>query len=175
MLYKDRIKFDAATITNCEYDFLYDFVKRNNIKTVLEFGTGASTYCFLENNCKITTFETSKRYIPKVFPEILTFPNCVVVYYTVELLKNITLNETFDLTFVDGPFGKPHLSRLESCLFSMKYSNHLLLHDFKRKGEIETVDFLTKETPAWKSITINTRRKIGYLYKSDKTNPFDLG
>jgi len=171
MIYKDKLKFDAATITSSEYEFLSNFAKNNSLKNILEFGTGASTYSFLEVGCHVTTFETSRKYIPRMFPELLTLKECSVIYYNLDSLKSIILKQRFDLAFIDGPFGKPHLSRIESCLFSITYTDHLLLHDFKRTGERETLNFIVNKFPSWKFIQIETSRKMGYLYNFAKVNP----
>lgn len=163
--YKHNLIFNDAAIHESEYDWLYDFVKKNNIKNVLEFGLGVSTYCFLENDCNITTFETSLEYSKK-FTNLSN--KCKIINYKKEDILDISLNERFDLAFVDGPFGTKSLSRLNSCLFSMRYSDHILLHDFQRVGEKETAKFITDNYKDWNVITIETKRKLGYFFKKHK-------
>lgn len=163
--YKQFVTFNDAAIAEEEYEWLYNFVKDNNIKTVLEFGLGASTYCFLENGCKVVTFETSKSYADsfKHFGE-----DCEVVIYNKNDKIEREFDYKFDLAFVDGPFGTKSLSRLNSCLYSIKNADHVLLHDFRRSGEKETADFITSRYEEWSVETIQTRRHMGYFHKQDR-------
>lgn len=170
MIYKDKIAFDDWTITNSEYDFLYALAKANNAKSVLEFGTGASTCSFLEHGCRVTSFETSARYIDLRYPYLRTDSNCSLIFY--EIGKHpfglISLGEKFDLAFIDGPNGTKNLSRLDSCLFALKYTDHIFLHDFRRSGERETFAYIIEQYPEWKTATLKTDREIGYLYRGNK-------
>lgn len=164
---KDKLTFDAAAISEMEYDWLIKFAKENQIKTVLEFGLGASTYAFLEAGCDVTTFETNQSYSGK-FSD-LPFACNVRIYKKENTLKE-KLGRRFDLAFIDGPLGEKNYSRFLACLFCTRYSDHLLLHDYRRVGEQETFNYIAGEMPEWKVDVINTSRKMGYLHKGSKYN-----
>jgi hypothetical protein len=162
MRYRDDIKFNDATIHIDEYNYMVNVISLNNIKNVLEFGLGASTFCFMENDCNITTFETSLKYA-KQFPNVV----CDIVIYENDKLMDYNFEKTFDIAFIDGPFGVKHLSRLNSCLFALSRTNNILLHDFNRLGEQETFKYIIEHNPEWKMKKINTRRGMGYLFRNE--------
>lgn len=170
MFYRHNIHFDGYAITQKEYSFLGELVAINRISRVLEFGTGASTCSFLEHGCRVTSFETSARHIDLRYPYLRTDSNCSLIFY--EIGKHpfglISLGEKFDLAFIDGPNGTKNLSRLDSCLFALKHTDHIFLHDFRRNGERETFAHIIEEYPEWKAVTLKTDREIGYLYRGNK-------
>lgn len=165
----NNLKFGNAAINVEEYNFLYNITKLNIFKNILEFGPGTSTYSFLENGCNVVTLELSNTYIEKNYSDLKN--KCKIIYYDINSLHNVLLDETFDLAFVDGPIGTKSFSRLESCLFSIKYAKHLLLHDFTRIGEEETILFILSEFSNWKKSSYNIPIKFGYIYDCNKTNP----
>lgn len=166
--------FKDYSITSDECDFFYKMVTENNIQRVLEFGTGISTIIFLRIGCYITTFETSKRFVETEFPTLKSELKCNIIYYIPENLNTIHVEDRFDIAFVDGPRGIKHLSRLESCLYCLDKTNHILLHDFQRGGEQETFKYIVDNFPEWKLVVINTKRKIGYLFNSKETLPLKI-
>jgi len=170
----NNIPFNGYSITKKEFEFLDNLIKKNNLEKILEFGTGTSTICFLNNNCFTTSFETSQNYIKKFFFRLTQIKNCNIIYYKINQLNDIILNQFFDLAFIDGPNGTKTMSRIDSCLFSIKYTNHLLLHDFRRVGEQESLKYIINNFPKWKLLTIKTDRCLGYLYNSDKVVPLKM-
>jgi len=161
MKYKNDLVFSRATIRPQEYDFIYSLCKINNIKTVLEFGTGISTYCFLENDCYIMSYETDKQYVPD---GLYKQEKCEIILYNYDNLDNMKSDKMFDLAFIDGPRGLEHLSRFKSCLFAVSCTNHVLMHDFCRLGEQETASYFVKMYDGWKLNHLKTEVDMGYLY-----------
>jgi len=139
MKYKKLIDFSSGLINPKEYDFLVDYCRRNNIKSVLEFGPGISTYAFMENSCDITSLEYQQWYY-----DLYKDKFNVVLFENTPIIK-LELDKVFDMAFIDSPVGvNKSISRLNSCEFASKYTKRILLHDSNRIGEIVTQMIFTE-------------------------------
>jgi predicted O-methyltransferase YrrM len=113
--------------------FLFFFVDANRVKTVLEFGPGASTAVFLNKGLLVHSCENDERWLAAARAK---FSNATFFHYeNVDKIKIDGLLDQYNLCFVDGPKGKPSWSRLNSLLFCAAKSRLILLHDSSRGGE----------------------------------------
>jgi len=153
MRFLDRVTFDGYTISRAEYLFLAAFARANQIRTVLEYGPGASTWAFLEAGCRVTSLE----YLPEWREKFaVSLAECPEARQWVTLLpfdadrQSIDGREAgairglFDLGFVDSPRGDrcQKFSRLRSCLSAAARCRRFILHDADRPKERNTLDVM---------------------------------
>ncbi len=158
-------KLRSGRISGIDYEFLYDFCEKNNISRILEFGPGASTRAFLKlKEIEICSYEFNPKWLKFAQQEFASYPNLTISKFDDQDEIEIDAEGSFDLCFIDSPVGKPSLSRLNTCLCASKYSNLIILHDSKRKGERETIQYM--QTLGWKTHFINTSKGLCILRKS---------
>ncbi len=159
-----RIKSGGIASDDCE--FLYNFCKKEKIKTILEFGPGSSTSCFLKlKDIKLVGFENDEEWLKVAREKFKEYSN--VSFFKFRNEKDIELNVqgNFDLSFVDSSLGNPASFRLDTCLYAMKYTKVIILHDSKRRGEQETIEHL--RNLGWSPTQINTKKGLCILRKID--------
>jgi len=142
LLDKYGMQWGGGSVTDRDWIFISELLEKENIKTILEFGTGLSTLLFQTRVDKIDSFETNMGWIQKISQmadeSIVTHHNWDGVTATIPQLK-------YDLCFMDGPAGG------EKREWSTKYcaehsSNYVIVHDAGRKPEREWQEkYLTKE------------------------------
>lgn len=103
-------------------DFMLDFIKNNNIKSILEIGTaiGYSTInmALIDNDINITTIERDNNVYVEALKNIKKFnlENRINVVFGDAL--NVDINDKYDLIFIDAAKGQ-YLN------FFNKYCNNL--------------------------------------------------
>lgn len=119
------MKFGGGALTERDWEFILGTLKKHNVKSVLEFGTGLSTLLFQEAGVKTLTYETHAGWIDKVKK---INPKCHI-----ELWDgiNIPRHMFFDFAFVDGPAGDK--AREQSTAFASIFANVVLVHDAGRE------------------------------------------
>ncbi|MFX1295908.1 MAG: hypothetical protein ACFFD2_13790 [Promethearchaeota archaeon] len=160
------LKLKTGFISSDDYAFLYKFCQKHKIKKILEFGPGTSTYCFLKfKNVKLISYEYNQEWLKNAQEKFKNYPNIKICKFENKENLDIDIKETFDLAFIDSPLGSPSMSRLNTCLWASQQTNLIILHDARRKGEQETINYF--ETFGWKSTFINTNKGICLLTKSN--------
>jgi ADP-heptose:LPS heptosyltransferase len=122
--------FGGGAITDRDWLFMKDLIKKQNIKTILEFGTGLSTLLFQTQADKVISYETNKGWIHK----IKSFCSDKVEH---RIWDGKTINESIpnvDLVFVDGPAGS--MNREWSTKYAAESNaKWIIVHDANRPGE----------------------------------------
>jgi len=103
---------------------LKDFIQKNSIKSVIEFGSGVSTLLLDSLNLDILSLETNKFYMGKVH-------SLCSSRVRFKLWNNMSLDiqESFDLSLVDGI-----LPRLDQIEYAMKHSRFIVIDDYIAKS-----------------------------------------
>lgn len=153
------LDFQPATITKEGYDLLVKYIKTNNIKSVLEFGPGISTYAFIDCGCDIVTLEHADWFYEKYKKEFAEYPNVAVMQYKNLPYIDIQLNKRFDMAFIDAPpaVALHPFSRLNTCEFAARYTKVILLHDAQRIGEMLTQALFNQRGWSVKIILVNDK------------------
>ncbi len=103
--------------------FVYELVRRFDIKTVLEYGVGLTTELLNVVGLKVHSMETQS-----------IFYDLYRQKFDVELCNYDEgypeLNRTFDLGFIDGPGEAERHDRSKSVIHAKKYCNFIYLHDY---------------------------------------------
>lgn len=127
---KYDIAFGGTSITKEDFEFLQSTIKENNVKTILEFGSGLSTL-LLSDIVKITSYETDENIINK-FKSIKS--DLDIRLWDGKELLNIE-NKRYDLAFVDGPSGGA--SRENATSIASELSDIVIIHDASREHELK--------------------------------------
>ena len=114
---------------NC-WNFLKDFIKKNDIGDILEFGAGKSTLLLDELGCRVTSYETIAGY-KAVIRTLLNDTSEIYLWDG----RDAKIEGQFDLVFIDGPKGGENRSdayRLAAENIDTKY---IACHDTHRAAE----------------------------------------
>lgn len=156
-----------------DYSFLYVLVRilsDYKPKKIIEFGLGETSKIissFLDNELHDSTniiLEQDKNWI-EVFKNRfnlseksqlieLALKTKNVHGFSVNSYNNIEekITDIFDLYVIDGPYGSPHYSRFDVCVITEKLRKGdefiILIDDYNRDGEKETVEELLKQLTA---------------------------
>jgi predicted O-methyltransferase YrrM len=138
--------FGSWAIDRMEFRWISRWCKSENIRKVVEFGPGATSYAFLGAGCDLHSFESDEFWLEKhrllsgVHSSISLLPPD-------ELPANASLPFVPDVVMVDGPpfrQGETH-SRKKECEWAMEICGQFFLHDSKRDGERATLkDYLSE-------------------------------
>jgi ADP-heptose:LPS heptosyltransferase len=127
-------EWGGSSITERDWLFIKDFIKKNNIETVLEFGSGLSTLLISDLVEKIVTVDDQKESINHIKSQMGDNVEIIKWDGTYEnFLKEKLINDGFDLVFVDGPFGGEN--REHSIRLSSELGAYVIIHDAGRKAE----------------------------------------
>lgn len=134
LLEKYGFQWGGGCITDKDWLFMQEVLKKYNVKSILEFGAGLSTLLFATMADRILTFETQQGWINKI-KSMATDKNHFLKWDG----KKLDINEDdfkdlkFDLCFVDGPAGGSNRE------FSHKYASEMatvvIVHDAGRQWE----------------------------------------
>lgn len=132
---KYNIPWGGWAIAEKDWDFIKDIIQKQEIKTVLEFGTGLSTLLISEI-AKIDTFETNKEWVETIRTKA---PNGNVRFHLWNGQDPPEIETGYDLAFVDGPAGKfmGGPGREMSMRVASKYADKIIVHDAGREDEEE--------------------------------------
>jgi predicted O-methyltransferase YrrM len=114
-----------------EYEYIRNVINSNNLKTVLEWGSGASTLWFSQN-CNIdkwTAIEHNKGYYDYIKNKV----NDKVELRLLEGKDYININGKFDFILIDGVNRDKCLYKAFSLL-SNNPQARIILHDSGRKA-----------------------------------------
>lgn len=128
------MSFGGGSLTEKDWAYMQEVVKRHNVKTVLEFGAGLSTLLMNELGLHVITYETDQRWIDRI-KKINSA--CDIRPWDG---KGLDINPEhpenkydFDLVFVDGPAGGRN--REISTRFAAGSSDIVIIHDANREHE----------------------------------------
>ena len=169
--------FNSFSITPEEYRWLKGFVRDNGIRSVLEFGPGASTWAFLEAGCRVVSLEYQDRWYRHYRREFAANPRVTILKYDNEPELKIPelMDCEFDLAFVDSPVGKlgilyKKFARINSCEFVAGHTDTWMLHDARRDGERNTLSVF--EDKGWNIEVIHEGAGMGIARRAQPR--FDL-
>jgi hypothetical protein len=140
VLGKYAYAWDDYTISQQDWYFLRDIIEKEDVHTVLEFGSGASSLLMSEI-AEVHSFETDPAHIKRVQEAADATPNTVNMLSMVKwdgksLPKGI--KPIYDLAFVDGPPGKGvgGPGREHSMKYASKHAKRVIVHDAGRVDEM---------------------------------------
>lgn len=153
--------------------FLYDYVKENNIKNILEIGTaiGFSGSIMLGAGAeKLTTIEIKDKYynIAKATFEKIGFKDRIQMYLgdAKNIIKDLVdSNDTYDMIFLDGAKGQ-YLYYLPDLTKLMKSQGVIFADNVLLQGMVEGADYVPHKK---RTMVVNLRK---YL-KIVSENPYE--
>lgn len=123
---KKYIEWGTGGFTRDDWKFLRELIRKENIRSVLEYGCGLSTELMLAEGLEVVALETQQDYL-------LDIPDSPVRLCT--YLAYPDPGHRFDLAFIDGPgayeFERTGLipERQGAAIHALRYADLILLHD----------------------------------------------
>jgi len=125
MLDLNKIQWGNGAITKKDWDILRDFIKKHNIKSIIEYGYGVSTTLFYETVRNVTTYESHKGYFKQ--GKINGFK--IILWNADGYLPE----QHADFVFIDGPAGG--INREWSFKNAARQGRFIAVHDASRPAE----------------------------------------
>jgi hypothetical protein len=112
--------WEPGTLRPEEWHMIENTIKEQGVRTVLEFGSGISTYAFRLLGLDCTSFEDKSMWVKKLHTDY----QCSVIKWGVKYMR---LDRRFDMAFVDGP----HQAIRREIPFQMAadHSDLVICHD----------------------------------------------
>jgi predicted O-methyltransferase YrrM len=124
---------DVPWITDGANDFLREMISAKEIKSILEFGSGASTYWFAKQDLSVISVEHDVRFYNFLSPKLKDYPKITYVNaplpYEKFFLKFCDGDSRFDLVFVDG---RRRVSCVAAAHHLVKSGGYLMLDNDER-------------------------------------------
>jgi hypothetical protein len=135
-----RWKDNLMPIGINDWLFIESILNKYDVYSVLEFGCGISTLCFryIYRVGFLKVYEKDEKYRNFIINHIEITARTKILPWDGELIDNI-FNKSFDLAFVDGPFGG--MNRGPAVEMATKTARYVILHDAD-----------TEESKHWQSI-----------------------
>jgi len=143
------LKLDVAyAIKTPDWLAIQVVLKRESIRSVLEFGAGVSTKLFAEEGLEVVSFETRQKWVDDVQAEC---PAATLVKWNNVDFPTIWLKRRFDLAFVDG-----QSPRDGQALVAKLLSNRVIFHDGYHAGPWNVAKFIEDQNlmDDWKEVPI---------------------
>jgi len=120
--------FGGYAIHDQDWEVLGGFIKKHNIKKVVEFGSGRSTYLMDKAGVSVVSFETDLQFCKHLMTRL---ENALVVSWDG---KEASIPLNADMIFIDGP--KESEDRDNSYrIAAASRCKYIACHDYKRAGE----------------------------------------
>ncbi len=124
------LTFNGGALTERDWEFICEAIKKFKVETVLEFGGGLSTLLFSDIKLKkVVTYEDKQGWIDKIKK---LKPSCDIRFWDG---KQTPDKFNYDLGFVDGPSGGA--SREFSTKIASETCKIVVIHDANREKERE--------------------------------------
>jgi len=147
---------NRMAITEQDKELLTKFIKEKNIKSVLEFGTGESTFLFNVYCTRVISFDTDKDYSAKFRSKL----NCTALQLwegKLDADMQDTCSELdVDMVFIDGPAGGENREP-SYRLAVMTKAKYIACHDTHRETDYRWV---SKHLKDWTLVTSNSMLSI---------------
>lgn len=108
-------------------------IESQQLKTVLEFGSGISTLLFDNLGLKVFSFETNEGHLK--FVKRLCSPK---ILFTLWDNKNLHIKGIYDLSFIDGAVSRDNQLRV-----ALKHSKFVAIDDFEKDEKSQLSKRLT--------------------------------
>lgn len=159
-------------------EFLCDYIKKNNIKRILEIGTAigysAIKMASIDKDIKITTIERDKDRYSLALKNISNFKLEEQIDAIIDDALNVDLSDKYDLIFIDAAKGQ-YINFFEKFKTNLKNNGVIISDNLSFHGLVEG---------DWSTLTRNVRglvRKIKNYKdfldenKEFKTDYYDIG
>jgi hypothetical protein len=158
-----NILYNGATILEDDAIILSDFIEKNNIKSIIEFGPGSSTSTFLGTNISLLhSLEYNETWFSKYSKQFSNDNRVKFIKYTnkpnLEIYGTI---DAYDMCFVDSPRGTLTCSRMNAVIYATTKTNRIIIHDSRRVGEKQTIQYLNSF--GYVETFFNTRKGLSLL------------
>lgn len=135
ILHKYKMHFGDWAISQKDWHFLKAVIQREGVKTVLEFGAGASSL-LLSEIADVITYEENEEWAKKIKDKATKENKLEIRLWDGKQIKDEL--PRFDLVFVDAPVGELSggIGREHSTRIASEISDRVILHDAGRMHEL---------------------------------------
>ena len=130
---KYKIPWGGFAINQKDWHFIKRIIEENNVKNILEFGSGLSSLLMSEK-AKVISYETDKKHMEEILAKSQNGNLTIELWDGKEIKGRI---KKYDLAFIDGPLGKANggIGRQHSIRIASERSDRVIIHDAGRDDE----------------------------------------
>lgn len=160
-------------------DFLLDFIKNNNVKTILEIGTAvgysAIKMACVDKNIRIVTVERDEERYKQAVENVKSMNLEDRIELIFEDAMNVQLHEKFDLIFIDAAKGK-NIEFFEKFKFNLSDVGYIITDNLNFHGYVE-MELLDIKSRNIRGLVRKIRNYINFLKdnKEFETKFYDFG
>ena len=130
-------------------DFLTDYIKKNEIKSVLEIGTAigysAISMALVSNDIKITTIERDSKMYDLAIKNIKSFNLESRVEVIFEDALNVEINNKYDLIFIDAAKSQ-YIKFFEKFKYNLNFNGVIVTDNLFFHGLVENPEGCSRNT-----------------------------
>jgi len=132
-----EFRFNNGAISENNWKAIKSYIEDNDVKSVLEIGTGYSTVLMAELGVIIKSYDTSTPWINLVMEHLNGKYPVDLISYQYPEFPNCSCS--FDMAFVDGPGQHNNNGRKDSMVFVRDKTNSIFVHDSMRPNESKAI------------------------------------
>ena len=121
-------------------EFLLEFIKKNNIKRILEIGTAvgysAIKMASLDNDITVTSIERDETRFKEAVKNVNEFNLSDKITLIFDDAFNVELDDKFDLIFIDAAKGK-NVEFFEKFKFNLDRNGYIITDNLKFHGYVD--------------------------------------
>ena len=135
-----KMVWSFMSIIQKDWKFIKSILVKNEIKTVLEFGSGLSSLLISEI-AEVTSYETDRKYADDILSKrIVVAGGQTINNLLIRMWDGKDVDDDlpkYDLAFVDGPLGKSSggMGREHSIRIAAEHADRIIIHDAGREDE----------------------------------------
>ena len=160
-------------------EFLLDFIKNNNIKTILEIGTAvgysAIKMACIDEEIKIVSIERDEERYKQAVENVKSMNLQDRIELIFDDAFNVELQKKFDLIFIDAAKGK-NIEFFEKFKFNLSREGYIITDNLKFHGYVD-MEISDIESRNIRGLVRKIRKYIEFLKenKEYETKFYDLG
>ena len=172
------IKNNIPIMEHDGIEFLIEYIKKNNIKSILEIGSGigysAIRMALIDKDIKVTTIERDIKRYEEAVKNINNFNLNNQINIILDDAFNVELDKKYDLIFIDAAKSQ-YIKFFEKFSKNLNNNGSIISDNLNFHGLTHTTDFIESRNVRGIVRKLNTYIEFLNNNKTFKTTFFEIG